>query len=150
MSAATKTFMARPKDQQDRRWLLVDATDQVLGRLAAKVAIVLMGKHKPQYTPHIDMGDFVVITNAEKIRLTGNKRRQKVYPYYTGWRGGLKSVPFEEMMDRDPTRVIKLAVRRMLPKSVLGKDMLRKLKIHKGSEHPHSAQKPTALDLKTI
>ena len=123
---------------------------QPLGRLAARISKVLQGKHKPEYTPHIDMGDFVVIVNADQLDLTGKKAEKKVYPYYTGWRGGLKERTFKDLMERDPARVIQYAVRRMLPKSKLGKNMLTKLKIHRGSEHPHSAQQPQPLDLTKI
>ncbi|MGE0706375.1 MAG: 50S ribosomal protein L13 [Planctomycetota bacterium] len=142
-----KTYLATAKDQAKREWLHADATDQVLGRVAAKVAMVLMGKHKPTYTPHIDMGDFVVVTNVDKIRLTGKKRDTKTYPYYTGYRGGLKAHTFEELIERDPGRVLRLAVKRMLPKTKLGRAMLGKLKAYGGSEHPHGAQQPKPLDL---
>jgi len=144
------TYMAKASDQTQREWLHVDAADQTLGRLAAKLARVLMGKHKPTYTPHIDMGDFVVVTNVEKIRVSGRKRDQKTYPYYTGYRGGLKELTYRELMERDPARVLKLAVKRMLPKSTLGKQMLAKLKAYPGGEHPHSSQKPQPLDLSKI
>lgn len=142
-----KTYLAKTSDQSAREWFHVDATDQVLGRLAVKLATILMGKHKPTYTPHIDMGDFVVVTHVDKIRVTGRKREQKTYPYYTGYRGGLKENTFAELMERDPARVLNLAVRRMLPKSKLGRTMLTKLKVYSGGEHPHSAQGPKTLDL---
>jgi large subunit ribosomal protein L13 len=142
-----KSYMAKASDQVSREWHVVDAEDQILGRFAAKIARVLMGKHKPTYTPHIDMGDFVVVTNVEKIKVTGRKREQKVYPYYTGYRGGLKQRTFKEMMEKDPAFILREAVRRMLPKSKLGKTMLSKLKPYRGAEHPHAAQTPTALDM---
>jgi len=145
-----KTYLAKQADQQTRKWYVVDANDVVLGRLAAKVARVLQGKHKPEYTPHIDMGDFVVVVNADKVKLTGRKREQKTYPYYTGWRGGLKQIPFVEMQRRHPGRAVTLAVRRMLPKTKLGRTMLSKLKAYGGPEHPHTAQKPAPLDLSVI
>lgn len=145
-----KTYMAKAGDQKNRSWHVVDAKDEVLGRLSTKIARILMGKHKPTYTPHIDMGDFVVVINADKVRVTGKKAEQKTYPYYTGWRGGLKARTFSDMMARDSGWVIKQAVRRMLPKSKLGKTMLSKMKTYPGVDHPHAAQKPTALDLKTI
>ena len=145
-----KTYMAKAGDQASRTWYAVDADDQIVGRLATKLATVLMGKHKPTYTPHIDMGDFVVVTNVEKIRFTGRKREQKVYPYYTGYRGGLKARKASDLLRDDPAEVLKEAVRRMLPKSKLGRTMLSKLKVYAGSEHPHAAQKPTALDLGKI
>jgi large subunit ribosomal protein L13 len=145
-----KTYMAKTKDQAQREWVHVDATDHVLGRLASKLACVLMGKHKPTYTPHIDMGDFVVVTNVEKIRVTGRKAEQKVYPYYTGYRGGLKEFTYAELMERDPGRILHLAVRRMLPKNKLGGTMLSKLKTCVGPDHKHGAQNPQPLDLSKI
>lgn len=148
--AAQKSYMAKAEDQAQREWVHVDATDQVLGRLASQLAMVLMGKHKPTYTPHIDMGDFVVVTNVEKIRVTGRKALTKTYPYYTGFRGGLKENTYAELMERDPARVLRLAVRRMLPKSKLGAAMLSKLKAYGGTEHPHSSQLPKSLDLTKI
>jgi large subunit ribosomal protein L13 len=143
--------MATAKDPLvDRRWYVVDAKDMVLGRLAAKVATVLMGKHKPSYTPHLDTGDFVVVINADQVRLTGDKRWTKEYPYFTGWRSGLKAHTFQDLIERDPGRVIRMAVKRMLPKSILGRNMLGKLKAYGGADHPHAAQKPEPLDLTTI
>lgn len=145
-----KTYMAKAADQVQREWVHVDATDQVLGRLASKLARVLMGKHKPTYTPHIDMGDFVVVTNAELIRVTGRKAEQKTYPYYTGFRGGLKENTYAELLERDPGRILTLAVKRMLPKNKLGRAQLSKLKVHAGNDHPHAAQNPKPLDLSRI
>jgi len=145
-----KTYLAKAADQKNREWYVVDASDLVLGRLATKLATILQGKHKPTYTPHIDMGDYVVVTNVEKVRLTGRKVEQKVYPYYTGWRGGYKKVPFVELRERDPGKIIKHAVRRMLPKTKMGKKMLTKLKAYGGTEHPHVAQNPQALDISKI
>ncbi len=145
-----KTYMAKTVDRANCKWYVVDATDQTLGRLSAKLAKVLQGKHKPEYTPHIDMGDFVVVINADKVRLTGRKRDQKAYPYYTGWRSGYKKVPFVAMQARHPGRSISLAVKRMLPKSKLGRNMLSKLKAYGGPDHPHAAQKPSPLDLTKI
>ena len=142
-----KTYMAKEADQKSREWLLVDAKDQVLGRLSTKLARVLMGKHKPTYTPHIDMGDFVILVNTDMIRVTGRKAEQKVYPYYTGWRGGLKARTFVDMMEKDSGWVIKQAVRRMLPKTKLGKTMLSKLKTFPGSDHTHTSQTPKPTDL---
>ena len=130
-----------------RKWFLVDATDRVLGRLASRIATILMGKHKPEYTPHVDSGDFVIVVNAEKVRLTGRKLDQKTHDYYTGYPGGHKYVPYREMMAKHPERVLKLAVRRMLPKNRLAKHMLKKLRIYVGAEHPHAAQKPEVLAL---
>jgi len=140
-----KTPMTKAAEAQ-RDWWTVDATDQVLGRLASRLARVLQGKHKPTYTPHVDDGDFVVVTNAEKVRVTGKKAWNKVYPYYTGWTGGLKSKTYGEIMEQDPAQIVRLAVKRMLPKSKLGRQMLTKLKVYAGGEHPHAAQKPQPLD----
>jgi large subunit ribosomal protein L13 len=151
MKKAMKTYMAKQDDaQQGRQWVVVDATDQVLGRLAAKVARVIQGKHRPGYTPHLDTGDFVIILNADKIRVTGRKAEDKDYQYYTGWRSGLKTLTFRELMQRDPERIVRLAVQRMLPKGILGKQLIGKLKAYSGEKHPHAAQKPTALDLAKI
>ncbi len=134
-------------DQVDRTWWLVDATDQVLGRLAARIARILQGKHRPTYTPNQDTGDFVVVVNAEKVRVTGRKATQKTYDWYTYYPGGRKVVTFEEMVKKHPTRPIELAVRRMLPKNRLGRQMLRKLKVYAGPDHPHQAQRPRPLAL---
>lgn len=147
---SNKTYLAKAGDQSQRAWVHVDATDQTLGRLATKLAMVLMGKHKPTYTPHIDMGDYVVVTNVDKIRVTGRKALTKTYPYYTGYRSGLKENTYAELMERDPARVLRLAVRRMLPKSKLGIAQLSKLKAYAGGEHPHAAQQPQNLDLTNI
>lgn len=145
---ANTTYMAKASDQAQREWLHVDATDKVLGRLAAELAQILMGKHKPTYTPHIDMGDFVVVTNVEKIRVTGRKALTKTYPYYTGYRGGLKEQTYAELMEKDPAQVLRLAVRRMLPKSKLGVAQLSKLKAYAGADHPHASQQPKPFALK--
>ena len=141
-----KSFMAK-KDQCEGRWLLVDADNAVLGRMAAKIAPLLMGKTKPTYTPHVDTGDYVIVINAEKIRLTGKKAQEKEYDYYTGYPGGHKFVSFADMMARRPEKVVELAVKRMLPKNKLGRKMLRKLKVYRGPEHEHQAQKPEKIEL---
>lgn len=141
-----KTFMAK-KEEVEHKWWLVDAQGQVLGRLASKIAHILQGKHKPTYTPHLDTGDFVVVINAEKIVLTGKKLTQKKYKHYSGYPGGLKEVPAEEVLKRKPTQLLRLAVRRMLPKTKLGRKMLTKFKIYAGGEHPHQAQKCEPLSL---
>ena len=141
-----KSFMAK-KEQVDSKWLLVDADGAVLGRMAAKIAPILMGKNKPEYTPHVDTGDHVIVINAEKIRLTGRKAQDKQYDYYTHFPGGHKSVSFVDMMARKPEKVIELAVRRMLPKNKLGRKMLKKLKVYRGPEHDHQAQKPEKVEL---
>jgi len=141
-----KSFMAK-KEQIERKWLLVDANDAVLGRLAAKVAMALMGKTKPTYTPHVDTGDHVVVVNAEKVKVTGKKAETKEYDYYTHFPGGHKFVSFKDMLARKPEKVIELAVRRMLPKTRLGRQMLKKLKVYRGPEHSHAAQRPEKLEL---
>jgi len=135
------------KEEVERKWWLVDAQGQVLGRLASKIAHILQGKHKPTYTAHVDTGDFVVVVNAEKIVLTGKKLTQKKYKHYSGYPGGLKEVPAEEVLKRKPTELLHLAVRRMLPKNKLGRKMFTKLKIYVGGEHPHQAQRPEPLSL---
>ena len=141
-----KSFVAKKQDVvQD--WCLVDAEGQILGRLAAKIAPILMGKTKPIYTPHVDTGDFVVVVNAEKIQLSGKKAQTKEYDYYTGYPGGHKYVSFEEMMTKKPEKVIEMAVRRMLPKNKLGRVMLSKLKVFRGPEHTHAAQKPEKIEI---
>ena len=141
-----KSFIAK-KEEVDHKWLLIDADGMILGRLAAKVAPILMGKTKPTYTPHVDTGDFVVIINAEKIRVTGKKAQMKEYDYYTGYPGGHKFVSFEDMMARRPEHVVELAVRRMMPKNKLASAMMKKLKIFRGGEHTHTAQKPETITI---
>ena len=141
-----RTFMAKKEDVQ-HDWMLVDATDRVLGRLAAQIATILQGKHKPTYTPHVDTGDFVVVVNAKKIRVTGKKLDEKEYDRYSYYPSGRKVVPLKQMLERKPTEVIRLAVRRMLPKSKLGRIMLGKLKIYAGPDHPHQAQNPAPTEL---
>lgn len=128
-------------------WVVVDATDQVLGRLATRVAQVLSGKHRPSYVPYLDTGDFVVVTNAEKIRVTGNKMDVKVYRRHTGYPGGLKTVAIREMQAKYPERVIEAAVRGMLPKTKLGRKQIKKLKVYRGAKHPHEAQQPRPLKI---
>lgn len=141
-----KSTMAK-KGEVDQKWLLVDADGAILGRLAMKIAPILMGKTKPIYTPYVDTGDFVVVVNAEKIRLTGKKAQTKEYDYYTRYPGGHKYVSFEELMAKKPEKVIEMAVERMLPKNAIGKRMLKKLKIYRGGEHEHAAQNPQAIKL---
>jgi len=141
-----RTYVAK-KETVERRWYLVDAQGQVLGRLAARLARILQGKHKPIYTPHVDAGDFVVVVNAEKVRVTGNKLTQKMYKRYSGFPGGLKERPLEAMLARHPERVLEEAVRRMLPKTKLGERMFGKLKVYAGPDHPHQAQQPEPLSL---
>jgi large subunit ribosomal protein L13 len=138
------TYQAR-KDEVARQWILVDATDMVLGRLAVQVASILRGKTKPEYTPHTDVGDFVVIINADKIKVTGNKLEQKTYFHHSGFMGGIKSATMKDILKKKPEDVIKHAVKGMLPKNSLGRAMFRKLKVYMGENHPHEAQKPQLL-----
>jgi large subunit ribosomal protein L13 len=143
------TFFPRETDVE-KRWFLVDANEAILGRLATRIAMVLRGKHKPLYTPYLDAGDFIVVVNAEKVKLTGNKIDQKTYERYSGYSGGLKVVNARTMLQKKPEELIRLAVRGMLPKNTLGRRMLKKLKVYKGSEHPHVSQKPEPLELKEV
>ncbi len=140
------TFSAKAAEVK-RDWLLVDADGKTLGRLASEVALRLRGKHKPIYTPHVDTGDYIVIINAEKIRVTGNKAKNKMYYKHTGYIGNLKSISFEKQIAKKPERVIELAVKGMLPKNALGREMYRKLKVYAGPEHKHEAQQPQLLEL---
>ncbi len=142
---AIKTFMAKP-DEVQQDWYLVDATDKIVGRLASDIAVLLMGKHKPTYTPHVDTGDFVVVTNAEKVVFTGKKWEQKKYTWYTGY-PGQRSETAERRLKRKPELILREAVRRMLPKNKLATKMLSKLKIYIGDQHPHQAQQPKPKDL---
>lgn len=141
-----KTYHAKP-GEVEREWLVVDATDMVLGRLASEVAQILKGKHKPQYTPHVDTGDFVIVVNAAKIRLTGNKMDAKMHYRHTGFPGGLKEVSIATMLEKKPERVIERAVKGMLPKNTLGRAMGKKLKVYAGPVHPHQAQQPREITL---
>ncbi len=140
-----KTYMAKPATVE-RKWLLVDATDKVVGRLASEIAMILMGKHRPTYTPHVDTGDFVVVTNAEKISFTGKKWEQKEYAWYTGY-PRQRRVSAGDRRERKPELILREAVRRMLPKNKLGRAMLSKLKIYAGTSHPHQAQQPEPTEL---
>ena len=144
-----KTYYAKPHEVE-REWFVIDATDQVLGRVAAKAAQILRGKHKPQYTPHVDTGDFVIIINADKIRVTGTKAQNKVYSRHSGYPGGLKQETFTEAMQKHPERVIEHAVKGMLPKNTLGRAQGKKLKVYVGAEHPHAAQKPRELKIEEM
>ena len=141
-----KTYYAKPNEVA-REWLLIDAQDQVLGRVASKAAHILRGKHKPTSTPHVDTGDFVVIINADKIRVTGKKLTDKEYYRHSGYPGGLKCETFEEAMEKHPERVIEHAVKGMLPKNTLGRAMAKKLKVYAGAEHPHMAQQPREIKM---
>ena len=141
-----KTYSAKPETVV-RDWYVVDAEGKTLGRLATEIAKRLRGKHKPEYTPHVDTGDYIVVVNAEKVRVTGNKTTDKIYHRHTGYPGGLKSVPFNKMIERSPERVIEKAVKGMLPRNPLGRAMYRKLKVYAGSEHPHASQQPAQLEI---
>lgn len=141
-----KTFMAK-KDEIPREWVVLDAKDKVLGRLAADIAAILRGKTKPEFTPHTDVGDFVVVINADKIRLTGRKLDQKIYYRHSGYMGGIKSMSAKDMLQKKPEEVIRHAVKGMLPKNSLGRAQLKKLKVYCGADHPHDAQQPKEMNL---
>ena len=141
-----KTFSAKPAEVK-REWFVVDVTDRVLGRMATEIALRLRGKHKPEYTPHVDTGDHIVVINADKIAVTGNKETDKVYYRHTGYPGGIKDVNVKELRERAPERILENAVRGMLPKNPLGRAMLKKLHIYAGNEHKHHAQSPKELTL---
>ncbi|HEX9757546.1 MAG TPA: 50S ribosomal protein L13 [Nitrospiria bacterium] len=140
-----KTFSAKI-ETIERKWLLVDAKDKVLGRLASKVASLLRGKHKPIFTPHVDTGDHVIVINADQIKLTGEKLQSKVYYHHSGYTGGLKEIPAQRLFQEKPERMITLAIKGMLPKNKLGRAMIKKLKVYKGTQHPHEPQQPQAVD----
>jgi large subunit ribosomal protein L13 len=142
-----KTYQAK-KEEVGHDWYLVNAEGKVLGRLAVAVANVLRGKHKPTYTPHVDTGDFIVVVNARKVSLTGRKLKNKIYYHYTGYPGGIKEMSAEKLLAKKPAEMIRMAVRGMLPKTSLGRQMLRKLKVYAGPNHPHEAQKPVSLEIK--
>ena len=147
MPATTKSYMAKPADVQgNRKWWVVDATDKVLGRLASEIAVVLMGKHRPTYTPHVDTGDFVIVVNVEQVAMTGRKWEQKKYTWYTGY-PGLRQITAEDRHKKQPHLILREAVRRMLPKNRLGRKMLAKLKLYVGPDHPHQAQQPEAREM---
>lgn len=141
-----KTFVAKPAEVK-HDWYVVDAEGKTLGRLATEIALRLRGKHKAEYTPHVDTGDYIIVVNAEKITVTGNKAKGKIYYHHTGFIGGIKSISFEDLIVRAPERVIEKAVKGMLPKGPLGRAMYRKLKVYAGTEHQHSAQQPQVLDI---
>lgn len=141
-----KTYFATPENVE-QKWYVVDAADKVLGRLASQIAKYLRGKHKPEYTPHTDTGDYIVVINASQIKVTGNKAQDKIYYTHSGYPGGLKETPFEKVHAKDATHAIEHAVKGMLPKNPLGRAMLRKLKVYAGAEHPHDAQQPEVIVL---
>lgn len=142
-----KTYMAKPAEV-DRKWYVIDAEGQTLGRLASEVASILRGKHKATYTPHVDTGDYVIVINAEKIQLTGNKLSQKMYRTYSGYPGGLKEMNYGTLLSRKPEKAVEAAIKGMLPHNRLGRAMYKKLKVYRGSEHPHQAQKPELRELR--
>jgi large subunit ribosomal protein L13 len=144
-----RTYSPKPGDVQ-RQWHVIDASDVVLGRLATQTATLLRGKHKPTFAPHVDTGDFVIIVNAGKVALTGNKREQKVAYRHSGYPGGLRRIPFSELLEKRPERAVEQAVRGMLPKTSLGRQMLKKLKVYAGPEHPHGAQQPTPFEITQV
>ncbi|HHF7345626.1 TPA: 50S ribosomal protein L13 [Legionella feeleii] len=141
-----KTFSAKTHEVK-RDWYVVDASDKVLGRLATEIARRLRGKHKAEYTPHVDTGDYIVVTNAEKVTVTGRKFKEKVYYHHSEFPGGIKSISFDKLQAKNPVRIIELAVKGMLPKNPLGREMYRKLKVYAGNEHPHTAQQPKQLEI---
>lgn len=141
-----RTYSPKPGDIEDK-WYLIDAEDKVLGRLASETAKILRGKHKPQYSPHMNCGDHVVVINADKVRVTGKKPLQKLYRRHSGWPGGLKTIVYRDMQKKFPERVIHLAIKGMLPKNRLGRAMAKKLRVYTGSDHPHAAQKPEAMQV---
>ena len=141
-----KTFSAKAHEVR-RDWLLVDAADKTLGRLASEIALRLRGKHKPEYTPHVDTGDYIVVVNADKIRVTGRKASDKMYHHHTGYIGNMRSINYEKLQKKAPGRVLELAVKGMLPKNPLGRAMYRKLKVYAGPEHRHAAQQPKVLEI---
>jgi len=141
-----KTYSAKPHEVE-QNWLLVDAEGQTLGRMASAIATRLRGKHKAEYTPHVDTGDYVVVINADKVKVTGNKTTDKMYHSHSGYPGGLKSISFEKLQERAPEKVVKLAVKGMLPRTPLGRAMFKKLKVYAGAEHPHGAQQPQSVQL---
>ena len=140
------TFSAKPAEVR-RDWYVVDATNKTLGRLSTEIALRLRGKHKPEYTPHVDTGDYIVVVNAEKVRVTGNKLQDKIYHHHTGYIGNLKSIPLKKMLDEHPERVIEKAVKGMLPRGPLGRQMYSKLRVFAGPEHTHAAQQPIPLEV---
>lgn len=141
-----KTYTAKP-ETVERDWFIVDAENKTLGRLSTEIARRLRGKHKPEYTPHVDTGDYIIVINAEKVYVSGNKKTDKMYHHHTGYPGGLKSISFDKLIEKAPERVIESAVKGMLPKNPLGRAMYQKMKVYAGSEHPHKAQQPKTLEV---
>jgi large subunit ribosomal protein L13 len=145
----TKTYLP-PQDSLERKWYVIDAADQRLGRLASEIAMILRGKNKPTYTPHMDTGDFVIVVNADKISVTGKKASQKLYRRHSGRPGGMKTETFSQLQARIPERIVEQAVKGMLPKNALGRQLFTKLKVYAGPDHPHQAQKPEVLEIQTV
>ncbi|OGT06034.1 MAG: 50S ribosomal protein L13 [Gammaproteobacteria bacterium GWF2_41_13] len=141
-----RTVVVKPEDIQ-RKWCIVDAEGKILGRMATEIARRLRGKHRPEYTPNMDLGDYIIVINASGVRVTANKAKQKMYHSYSGYPGGLKSISFEKLLEKDPTKIIEEAVKGMLPKGPLGRAMFKKLKVYAGAEHPHAAQQPEVLNI---
>ena len=141
-----KTLSIKQEDVR-RSWYVIDATDRTLGRLSTQIALRIRGKHKAEFTPHVDTGDYVVVINAEKVRVTGNKLDDKIYNHHTGFPGGIKSISLAKLMQKSPEKVVEMAVKGMMPKSKLGRSMISKLKVYAGNEHPHAAQQPKPLEL---
>jgi len=142
-----KTFMANPQNVE-RKWYVIDAEDMILGRLASEVAAILRGKHKPTYTPHVDCGDYVIVVNCDKVRVTGNKEKEKLYRTHSGYGGGFKEVAYKDLVAKKPTYAVELAVKGMLPKTNLGRRMLKHMKLYAGPEHNNQAQQPVKLEIK--
>ncbi len=142
-----KSYMAKPAEVE-RKWYVIDAKNQTLGRLASEVASILRGKHKPTFTPHVDTGDFVIVINAAEVKLTGKKMTDKIYYHHSGYNGGLKEIPYGELIAKKPEKAIEISVKGMLPHNRLGRQMIKKLKVYAGSEHPHQAQKPEVRELR--
>ena len=142
-----KTFSAKAHEVK-RDWFVIDATDAILGRLSTEIARRLRGKHKAEYTPHVDTGDYIVVTNVEKLKVTGQKFKEKIYYHHSGFPGGIKSISFDKLQEKHPVRILERAVKGMLPKNTLGREMYRKLKVYVGTDHPHAAQQPKQLEIK--
>jgi large subunit ribosomal protein L13 len=148
-ATTVRTYSPKPGDVQ-RQWHVIDASDVVLGRLASQAATLLRGKHKPVYAPHVDTGDFVIIVNADKVHLSGNKREQKMAYRHSGYPGGLRAVPYRDLLERNPAKAVEKAVKGMLPKNSLGRQMLSKLKVYAGPDHPHQAQRPVPFEITQV
>lgn len=149
VKAIVRTYTPKPGDVE-KTWYVIDATDVILGRLASQIATLLRGKHKPIFAPHLDTGDFVIVINADKVALTGQKREKKIAYRHSGYPGGLRSTPYSELLEKFPERAVEKAVRGMLPKNSLGRTQLKKLKVYAGGEHPHQAQQPTVFEITQV